>query len=146
MATIRTRSFKTIFSVSVLMATLLGCTINSKPCNQEILSKDERTGLFVNKWNWGVNGNSQMVAISNKKLSSQNDIEKDRDYVFDGAFPLFVKLESDTLFIYTYKLADEPTQPLLRGISVVQIEIANPENMRLRSDTTVLNIERICLD
>lgn len=142
---VQVQFFKTILSVSALCMIAMSCLSQANSvCNYEIESNND--AIIINKWNWGVNGNNQLIAISDRKLSKPDEANSDNDYLFEGSFPIFVKLRNDTLLVYTYKKAMIPDQSTLNNVKVVQIEIDNSMNMQLRSDLNYLNLERICLD
>jgi len=65
--------------------------------------------LYVKSVYWGLNGNSRTVKLSkNKKPIVPHEPLTTTDITYDGYFPIYLKAEKDTLFIYTYVLATIP--------------------------------------
>lgn len=123
---------------------LSACDSVDKPCNHFVSKGANNSNIYVNKWNWGVNGNSQVIAISDKKLTSVEGINKSRDYVYEGEFPIFLKMENDTLYISTFKKAERRAESVMKGIVIIETEINNLQNMRLRSDSSYLDLAQVC--
>lgn len=140
------KAFKAILNVKLLLFLLIACSGNlDTTCVYEAYKGKQGESIFVYKWNWGVNGNSQLIAISTAELRSKEEIDLERDYIYEGEYPIFLKTQNDSLLIYTYKKANMPSNKILANIPIEQFEIDNLTNMRLREDTSYINLERICL-
>lgn len=141
-----TKNCKNILGTSLTLLLLAGCisnTDNNDTCIH-ILHKMNEKNIYIHKWNWGINGNSQLVAISCTKLKNKSEVRKDRDILYEGYYPIFIKLKGDSLLIYTYKKTNKPASYNLVNVPVRQIEIDNTDNMKLRVDISYINLEKIC--
>ena len=65
--------------------------------------------IFIKKMVWGLTGDKQVIVISN---SGKKDFKpvKSKEYVYEGLFDIFYKLQNDTLFIYTPVSCPEPQE------------------------------------
>ena len=100
--------------------------------------------LYVKSVYWGINGNSRMVTVSlNKNSILPFEEQQETDIVYSGYFPIYLKLEKDTLFIYTYVLTKIPKN-FHSVIKIKQIEIGNKENMMFMNDKNYIDIDKIC--
>ncbi|MGB3180493.1 MAG: hypothetical protein WBB45_03840 [Cyclobacteriaceae bacterium] len=115
-----TKVFKAILMNSIFLV-LLSCSSSSDNyCYLEV-GKD----LYLQKWHWGVNGNSQLIVLSNHFNNDKSKIDKAGSLVFEGSFPFFLKSNGDTIKIYTYKTVKGPNN--ISKYRIIQIEIDNKE-------------------
>ena len=90
----------------------------------EVYSDSLKESLFLIKETRGLNYEVTVISSSSKK---QQEPDSDKEYVYSaGGATLFYKLEKDTLLVYTYHLAKEPSS-FDSNIKVKQIELSNNE-------------------
>ncbi len=90
----------------------------------EVHSDSLKESLFLIKETRGLNYAVSVISSSSEK-QQKPDIEK--EYVYSAGDPtLFYKLEKDTLSVYTYHLAKEPSS-FDSNIKVQQVELSNNE-------------------
>ncbi|WMJ74876.1 hypothetical protein RCC89_17160 [Cytophagaceae bacterium ABcell3] len=113
-------------------------------CSQTLVSQNLDT-LYLQVGYWGINGNNRLFVISGdtNRLYHKNDYDLERDYVFKGDFPIFIKHEGDSIFVYTYLKALEPTI-FNSQFNVKQIEIDNKQSLVLRRDESFINVDKVC--
>ncbi|MFB6317964.1 MULTISPECIES: hypothetical protein [unclassified Saccharicrinis] len=92
---------------------------------ETIYLPESSTRLYLKKINWGITGDSQIMAISNS--SSKNiDVNNKNDFILEGLCQIFYKIESDTLFIYSTNKFKEPSN-FNSTINIKQIKLENTE-------------------
>lgn len=112
-------------------------------CNMNISIMDK--DIYLKRLNWGVNGNSRLFVIStnNEKLKNINDYDMDKEYVFKGDIPIYIRTYEDTLIVYTYMMT-KPPAIFESNIIVKQVEITNRENMLFIDNPSYININKLC--
>lgn len=85
--------------------------------------------IYIKKKVWGMTSDHQVIVISNKK-EKQFVPAANQNYIYNGMAPLFYKLQKDSLYIYTYKVSSIP-KDLITDFKIIQIELENPEMMKL---------------
>jgi hypothetical protein len=81
--------------------------------------------VFIKRTVWGLTGDKQVIVISNvdnKRFKGQ----KSNEYVYEGLFEMFYKLQRDTLFIYTLISSPVPNE-FSTPYKIIQVELNNPE-------------------
>ncbi len=128
--------------LTFILFTHFSCTEESTKTNCLYQVNNER--LYVKSVYWGLNGNSRTVKISqNKNPIVPHETLTTTDITYDGYFPIYLKVEKDTLFIYTYVLATIPKR-FRSNIKIKQIEISNKENMMFINDKKYIDVDKIC--
>ena len=96
---------------------------------KEIKSKNFNSSIFIKQKVWGITYDNQTIIIS---LSPEEKFKPDSltDYVYEGLSPFYYKFYQDSLFVYTMKKSHAP-QDFKTGIKIIQVELENPEMMRL---------------
>jgi hypothetical protein len=96
---------------------------------KEIKSQSVISPIFIKRKVWGITYDNQIIVISSSAEKEFNP-DSTMDYIYQGLSPFYYKFYKDSLFIYTMKKSDVP-QNLKTGIKIVQVELENPEMMRL---------------
>ncbi|MDJ1501262.1 hypothetical protein [Xanthocytophaga agilis] len=135
---------------NVLLIISLSCILHSYTgdglfvCDKVIYSNDRLDSIFVKKLDWGVNENSRFFAISHAKYSddvSEYNVEK--DFMYEGDFPIYYVLSQDTLYMYTGKLAKSPPD-FQSDIIVKQIELTTRQDERLFQNKIYTSVADLC--
>ena len=93
------------------------------------IEPDNHSVIYIKKKVWGMTSDHQVIVISDTK--EQNFVPTaSRNYIYNGLAQLFYKIREDSLYIYTLKASPVP-HDLITNIKIVQIELENPEMMRL---------------
>lgn len=85
--------------------------------------------VYIHQQIWGMTGDHRVVFITGKSQKTPTP-DKRTDYVYNGFSPLFYKQKNDTLMIYCAARSAIPPD-WNTSFNIVQIELTNPEMMRL---------------
>ncbi|MVT39188.1 hypothetical protein GO495_01215 [Chitinophaga oryziterrae] len=92
-------------------------------------SKKGYPSVFIKRMVWGLTGDKQVIVISNTD-NKNFKAPKSNEYVYEGLFEMFYKIQRDTLFIYTLISSPVPNK-FSAPYKIVQVELNNPELMDL---------------
>ncbi len=95
----------------------------------KISFRGKEPAIYIHQQTWGMTGDHRVVFITgaNRKNTSP---DQRTDYIYKGFSPLFYKQKDDTLMIYCTAASAVPPD-WNAAFNIVQIELANPEMMRL---------------
>jgi hypothetical protein len=99
---------------------------------KEFHSSKSDNALYLKSITWGMTSDSRLIIIS-ESPEKKYLVDSTSNYIYEGLSPLLYKFENDTLFLYTMNKSAVP-QNLKSKIKIQQIEIENPEMMRLIKD------------
>ncbi|SFE46081.1 hypothetical protein SAMN05518672_106202 [Chitinophaga sp. CF118] len=126
--------FVSVFIVVILTALIIYFNSDNKSdyvdtTIAELPSKAGYPPVFIKRKVWGLTGDKQIVVISNVGNEDFKP-QKSNDYIYEGLFEIFYKLQHDTLFIYTLVSSPVPNK-FSSPYKIVQVELDNPELMDL---------------
>ena len=96
---------------------------------KEIKTPNVSSSIFIKRKVWGITYDNQTIVISSSREKEFNP-NSATDYVYEGLSPFYYKFYKDSLFVYTMKKSNVP-QNLKTEFKIMQIELENPEMMRL---------------
>ena len=96
--------------------------------------------IYLKNCIWGMGSNSELIFVSNNTNKDLNS-SKNSDYVFSSGAPIFYKLESDTLIVFTTEIAIEPSV-FESNFVIEQRKINNVEFIKMDKEFKQLGLNK----